>query len=111
MTDSTESERTTLLIAYVLHALSLVAGGLTSIIGVIINHIKVNETQSEFIRSHHRWLIRTFWFGVVWAIVCGLLSLIAVGLLGFVALAIWWIYRIVRGILSFVDKKPMPLPA
>lgn len=111
MTDSTESERTTLLIAYVLHALSLVAGGLTSIIGVIINHIKVNETQNEFIRSHHRWLIRTFWFGVVWAIVCGLLSLIAVGLLGFVALAIWWIYRIVRGILNFVDKKPMPLPA
>lgn len=110
MTDSTESERNTLLIAYILHALSLPTVGLTSIIATIINHIKVNETQNEFIRSHHRWLIRTFWFGVIWYLVCGALSWIVIGLLGFIPLAIWWIYRIVRGILNFVDKKPMPLP-
>lgn len=106
----TESERTTLLIAYILHALSVIAGGLTSIVGVIINHIKVNETQSEFIRSHHRWLIRTFWLGLLWGVVCTVLAFVAVGFIGFAILAIWWIYRVVRGILNFSDCKPMPMP-
>ncbi len=57
----TEQERNILVIAYVLHALALVTG-LTAIAGVIVNHIKINETQSPFIRSHHSWLIRTFWW-------------------------------------------------
>jgi uncharacterized membrane protein len=105
----TENERTALLIAYILHALSIFAGGITSIAGVIINHIKINDTQSEFVRSHHRWMMRTFWFGLLWAIVCGLLTLVFIGLLGFLVLAVWWIYRIIRGILSFSDRKPMPV--
>lgn len=107
---ATESERTTLLVVYVLHAAAILVG-LTAIVGVIISHIKIGETQNEFIRSHHRWLIRTFWFGMLWSAVSFALTFIAIGLLGFIAVGVWWIYRIVRGILNFSDRKPMPMPA
>lgn len=106
--DSTESERTTLLIAYILHGLG-VFNGLTAIAGVIVNHLKVNETRSQFVSSHHRWLIRTFWWGLLWAVVSWLLTFVLVGLLGFLVLAVWWIYRIVRGVLNYTERKPMPV--
>jgi len=109
-TAASESERNLLMIVYGLHGLAIF-NGLTAIVGVIISHIKISETQNEFIRSHHRWLIRTFWIGLAWAAVCGLLTLIAIGVIGFVILGLWWIYRVVRGVLNFVDNKPMPLAA
>ena len=106
--DSTESERTTLLIAYILHGLG-VFNGLTAVAGVIINHLKVNETRSLFISSHHRWLIRSFWWALLWVVVSWALSFVLVGLIGFVIVAVWWIYRIVRGALSFSERRPMPV--
>ena len=105
---ATESERTTLLVAYILHA-SAILVGLTSVAGVIINHIKVNETSNQFVRSHHRWLIRTFWFGMAGALVSFVLSYILIGFLGFLIVGIWWIYRVVRGVLAFSDRKPLPM--
>ena len=102
-----ESERSTLLITYVLHALAPFTA-LTAIIAVIISHIKVNETQSPFIRSHHSWLIRTFWWGLLWSVICGVLAFVVVGLFGFVVLAIWWLYRTIRGFINYSEKRPMP---
>lgn len=106
--DGTDTERNTLLIAYILHGLG-VFNGLTSIAGVVLNHLKVNESRSAFITSHHRWLIRTFWWGLLWFAVSWLLTFILVGFLGFIVLAVWWIYRIVRGALNFVERRPMPV--
>lgn len=103
----TEQERTVLLVAYVLHGLA-VFNGLTAIAGVIVNHIKVDETASAFIRSHHRWLIRTFWWGLLWSLVCAALTFVLVGAFGFLVLAVWWLYRIVRGALNYSERRPMP---
>lgn len=58
----TDQDRTILVVAYILHGLAVVSG-LTAIAGVVINHLKVNESGSAFVRSHHSWLIRTFWWG------------------------------------------------
>ena len=106
--DGTESERTTLLIAYILHGLA-VFNGITAIAGVIVNHLKAGETGSSFVGSHHRWLIRTFWWGLLWAFVCALLTMVFIGALGFLVLAVWWIFRIVRGVLNYTERKPMPV--
>lgn len=103
----TEAERNLLLITYILHALAPF-NGLTAIAGIIISHIKVNETASAFIRSHHSWLIRTFWWGLLWAVVCGILTVILVGALGFVVLGIWWLYRVIRGFINYSERRPMP---
>lgn len=104
-----EGERNVLVIAYILHGCAVFTG-LTAIVGVIINHLKVNDTDSAFIRSHHRWLLRTFWWGLLWTLICGVLTLIFIGVIGYAILAIWWIYRIVRGLLAFAERRTMPLP-
>jgi uncharacterized membrane protein len=41
---------------------------------------------------------------ILYAIVCGLLTLALIGALLFVALAIWWIVRCVKG-LKYLDQK------
>lgn len=101
-------ERTTLIIAYALDLIAPLTGFLIAIVSVIISHIKAGETRNDFIRSHHRWLIRTFWWNLLWAIVFGLLTLVFVGYFGLLALVIWWYYRMVRGLINYSNNTPMP---
>jgi uncharacterized membrane protein len=106
---SEEAERNTLLVAYVLYALAPFTA-ITGIAGVIINHIKVVDTDSPFIRSHHRWLLHTFWFGLLWSIVAiPLVLLMGLGVLIYIVVFIWYIYRVVRGIINFTERRPMSL--
>lgn len=108
-----ENERNLLLVAYVLYGITPFTGGITAVAGVIINHLKVNETAGSYLGSHHRWLLRTFWFGLLWTVLCTLLMftviLIPLAWIGFVAVGIWTIYRVVRGAIRFADKQPMPV--
>ncbi len=103
-----EIERNTLLIVYILHGLA-VFNGLTALIGVIISHLKVNETTSAFARSHHRWLIRTFWWGLLWAVIATVLMIVGIGFLIYLVVIVWWIYRVVRGVINFTERRPMSL--
>src|ERR1700732_4016701 len=90
-------------------------GSLPSIVAVVMNYVRRSATHGTFLESHFRWQLRTFWFAVLWACVSGLIMLtiigIPVGLLGLFALAIWIVYRLVRGWLALRDKKPLPVPA
>jgi uncharacterized membrane protein len=113
-------------IIYGLHALSLVTGilgaasvvgafliGWPSIIAVIMNYIKRSEARGTWLDSHFRWQIRTFWFGLAWAALCAVFVVLTLGIglifvwipLGF--LAIWFIYRIVRGWMALSAHRPM----
>src|SRR5213082_2825115 len=88
-------------------------GSLPSIVAVVMNYVRRSATRGTFLESHFRWQLRTFWFAVLWACVSGLVMLtiigIPAGLLGLLALAIWIVYRLVRGWLALRDRKPMPL--
>jgi uncharacterized membrane protein len=113
-------------IIYGLHALSLVLGivgsatiigaflfGPPSIIAVIMNYIKRSEVRGTWLDSHFRWQIRTFWFGLLWASLCMLFVIVTLGIgmliawipLGFVA--IWIIYRVVKGWMALKDGRAM----
>jgi uncharacterized membrane protein len=113
-------------IIYALHALSLLIGilsaawvvtafliGWPSIIAVIMNYIKRSEARGTWLDSHFRWQIRTFWFGLLWAALCGMFVLITFGIGFFIVwpllalLTIWFIYRIARGWMALRDKRPM----
>jgi uncharacterized membrane protein len=113
---------------YALHALSLAIGilsaatvvgaflvGWPSIVAVILNYVKRSEARGTWLESHFRWQIRTFWFGALWVVLCGLFVVFTFGLglllvwmpLGLVAL--WFIYRVVRGWLALNNRQPMPV--
>jgi uncharacterized membrane protein len=111
-------------VMYALHSLAVLIGlttwhtivgsfvcGLPSIVAVIMNYARRSATHGTYLESHFRWQLRTFWYAVLWACVCTLLIVTIVGALlglpGFVALAIWIIYRVARGWLALRDKRPM----
>ena len=111
-------------LVYALHALSLLIGittsatiigafvfGIPSIIAVVINYLKRGEARGTFLASHFRWQIRTFWFGLLWCLLGGLLFVTFIGIplaiAVFVAAGVWVIFRIVRGWLALRDHKPM----
>lgn len=106
---ATEEQRSTLLIAYVLHIIGPFTAFVLNVAGLILNHIKAATTTNHFIRSHHSWMLRTFWWSLLWSIISGVLCLILIGYLGLLAVGIWWIYRVVRGLINYSERLPMPV--
>ncbi len=92
---------------YILQALGFVTGGLTSIIGVIINYIKDEDVHGSMLESHFRWQKATFWYGLLWAVLCVLTTWILIGYFVWPIVIIWLIYRIARGWIYLVDGKEM----
>ena len=87
--------------------------GWPSIIAVILNYVKRSEVRGTWLESHFRWQIRTFWFGLLWIVLClvfvvatfGIGILIAWLPMGLVGL--WFVYRIIRGWVALNDGHPM----
>ncbi|MDP2694235.1 MAG: hypothetical protein Q8O58_05135 [Gallionella sp.] len=94
------------LVVYVLYALSYFAG-ITAIIGIIINYVKKDDVAGTWLESHFRWQIRTFWFGLLWAVIGTATLVIMIGGVILFANFCWIIYRIVKGWLNLNDNKPM----
>ncbi len=93
-------------VVYVLYALSYFAG-ITAIVGIIINYVKKDEVAGTWLESHFRWQIRTFWFGMLWAVIGGATFFFLIGMFILAANFIWIIYRIVKGWLNLNENKPM----
>jgi len=89
-------------IIYVLYLLGLITG-LTTLVGVVMAYI-YRDDAPDWLKTHYQFQIRTFWIMILYAIVCGVLTLALIGALLFVALAIWWIVRCVKG-LKYLDQK------
>jgi uncharacterized membrane protein len=113
-------------IVYGLHAFSALTGlasaafvvtaflsGWPSILAVIINYVKRGETRGTYLESHFRWQIRTFWFALLWVVVCWLFAITLIGIPVAIALALlvglWVLYRIARGWITLSSEKPMPI--
>jgi len=95
------------MMVYLLQALSFL-WGVTAIVGVIISYVKRDDARGTVYESHFDWQIRTFWWGLLWLVVGGLL-IVAFGL-GFLVMFvawIWAIYRVVKGWLKLSEGKPV----
>ena len=126
MTEPPRSLVTLTHVIYALHAFSLLTGivgaativgafltGWPSIIAVILNYVKRSEARGTWLESHFRWQIRTFWFGLLWVALCLLFVVATLGIGLLVAwfplavVGVWFIYRIVRGWLALLERRPM----
>lgn len=97
---------TTAKIVYVLYLLSLVIG-ITSLVGVVMAYVNVGDAP-EPLRSHYRFQIRTFWIGLLYALVGAVLLLVAVGGLVLVFVAVWIVVRCVKGLKYLDRREPYP---
>lgn len=54
-------------IAYILHAVGYLSVMMwPALAGLIVNYVKRGDARGGFADSHHEWLIRTFWYGLLW---------------------------------------------
>jgi len=123
-------------VAYGLHVTGLFLFW-PSFIGIVLDYVKRGDVAGSMLESHYGWLIRTFWWSLLWGglILAAMLyvivpnaahiheltrtgnylsipwSLIAAGVLGGIGLALVWfwiVYRLTRGILRLSDGRSVP---
>jgi uncharacterized membrane protein len=109
------------LVAYILFGIAALAGfaghgflSLVGIVGVVVAYVSRGDLRGTWAESHLTWLIRTFWWSLLWDVLGGLV-LLGTLFLGYpiawviwVATAIWVVYRVVRGFLLFNDRRSIP---
>jgi uncharacterized membrane protein len=114
MNDAVENEKmqslkTLTAVIYGLYGLSFFVG-LSALVAIIMNYVKQDDVAGTWLESHFLWQIRTFWYGLLWGVIGGLLLFVLIGWPVLVANFVWVIYRIVKGWLNLNDGKPMYAP-
>jgi uncharacterized membrane protein len=98
--------KTVATVVYALQAAGFFVG-ITWIAAIVIDYVKKDEAAGTWLESHYRWQIRTFWWGLLWAVIGGVTSLILIGFAILFADAVWIIYRIAKGWLNLAENKPV----
>ena len=119
-------DRTMPIICYALYLLAF-ATGLTAVIGLIIAYVQ-RSTAGPVMHSHYTFLIRTFWLGLLLAIVGGVVGgvIFAIGavltviLIGFPIMAlagliwalaaVWFGLRCIVGVVHLSRGEAYPRP-
>lgn len=102
-----EHERTVTLVAYALHLFGATCG-LPSIVGTVLNYVRVNR-YGGFYDSHHRFMIRTFWWALLWMVIgCVTIWIFGLGWAVMFVTWIWYVYRHIRGLVALLNGETMP---
>ncbi|MCZ6619920.1 MAG: hypothetical protein O7E57_17515 [Gammaproteobacteria bacterium] len=92
-------------IIYVLYLAGFIVG-ITPLIGVVMAYIAEGDGP-EWLDTHYRYQIRTFWIGFLFTFVSALLTLILIGILGLLATAVWLIVRCIKGFQAADRGEPI----
>ena len=101
---------------YLLHGLAPFTAWILALVAIIIGAVKRDSYRGTWLESHVSWLSRTFWWGLLWIAICGLLTfLLAVTIVGlvivwlpFTVLFVWYLYRVIRGWMRLGERQPAP---
>lgn len=89
-------DNTILHVIYALYAASFI-NGLTAIVGVIIAYAKRNDARGSWQESHFDWLIRTFWWGLLFMVLGAAATIVFVGFLIMFLAGVWIVWRLAKG--------------
>ena len=116
--EKAQSLKTVGWVSYVLHLLVAVAavfpGAQVSpvllIVALIIDLVKKGEAEGTWQASHFSWRIRTvIWAGVLYLVTAPLWLLLFVpGWIAWCVISIWFLYRIVKGMVRMNASQAMP---
>jgi uncharacterized membrane protein len=82
---------------------------ISALIGVIIAHVKVHDAD-PVLRSHYQFQIRTFWIGLLYLAIGIPLCMVLIGIPVLVWWLVWSLIRIIKGIISINEHKPIANP-
>ncbi|MBX3506889.1 MAG: hypothetical protein KF895_15520 [Parvibaculum sp.] len=95
-------------LVYILYFISIVVG-VTAIAGVIVAYLKRNGAPAVA-TSHYTFQIRTFWIGLLYALISAVTSVIGIGILLAIATLVWFLVRAIKGFMLALDGKPVADP-
>ena len=125
-------ERNWVLVLYGLYLVGPATSGLTTLIGVVLAHIRLDGARGGRYEGHYRNLILVFWVWLAAAFVIGALFIaglagsvltlshdwpgyyglyhnvlmVSLALLGVVAVTIWYYWRLIVGFIRILDDRP-----
>ena len=99
---------TNALVIYILYLAGLVIG-ISGLVGLVIAYINRGKAGG-FVETHYTWQIRTFWIGLLYAVVSIVLMLFAIGFVLAFAVAVWFIVRCIIGIQALQRGEPIKNP-
>nr|WP_242697789.1 hypothetical protein [Bordetella holmesii] len=101
--------RTLAHVSYGLFALGFLTGGIlgvATLAAVVLMYLKRSDTAGTVYASHFDWLLRTFWWSLLWLAISFVLTLIYIGWIGMIATVVWVLYRLIRGWLALLEGNP-----
>jgi len=95
--------------AVIVYALYLIPGGLLTLIGLVLAYVKVN-IGGPGPNSHFVFQIRTFWIGIVYALI-GVAALpFGLGPTVWLLVALWLLARAAIGLAKALQNESIPTP-
>jgi len=104
-----QAEGETARVIYILYLVSLLVG-VTSIVGVIMAYVN-HADAPEWVQTHYRFQIRTFWIGLLYGFMGLVTCIIVIGVFWLIFVLIWWIVRCVKGMQAISRGLPYERPA
>jgi uncharacterized membrane protein len=103
----TPQDRTIMHVLYGLHTVAWASLGTLAVIALIINYIKRGDENDALFKSHHEYMISTFWWTVLWLLLTAPLYLLLVfpGVMAQGIVGLWYLYRCIKGWLRFTDNR------
>jgi len=74
--------------------------GLAVVAAVVVAYYKRSDVAGTIYAAHFDWIIRTFWWGLLWIVVSWILTLIFIGWVTGILAVIWIFYRLAKGWLA-----------
>ena len=99
-----DAAKTNALIAYGLMVVGMFTG-LFWIVGAIWAMVKKGDAQGTIFEDHYSNIIKTFWWGLCLSILGVILAFVVVGYFIVLAVWIWSIYKIVKGLAKITSNK------
>jgi uncharacterized membrane protein len=82
-------------VVYILYLVGLLVG-VTNIVGLIMAYVNRGDAP-EWVRTHYRFQIRTFWIGLLYSLIGVITIFIVVGFFWLMFVLVWWVVRCIKG--------------
>ena len=80
--------------------------GLSGLIAVVMAYVNRGDSD-DWLQSHYRFQIRTFWIGLLYAVIGLIMIQVIIGYLLILFTVIWVIIRCVKGLKQLEENKPV----
>lgn len=108
LADKSVRDRQKVQLIYILY-LANVFLGISVLFGLVMAYNERGNTE-EWLETHHVWLIRTFWIGLLYFTLSLLLTVAIIGMILFLMTLVWFVIRMVSGLQALNANRPIDNP-